>query len=100
MSRAALYPRGGPGAASRLDLGGGAPIIGTGRRTAPGGRDSGGDEPDGVPNAISQLCREKGAELRYLEVDERGELSLEQLEARALLYRFYVRLGMLPDVRR
>lgn len=26
--------------------------------------------------------------------------SLEQLEARALLYRFYVRLGMLPDVRR
>jgi cysteine desulfurase/selenocysteine lyase len=27
-----------------------------------------------------QLCREKGAELRYLEVDERGELSLEQLD--------------------
>jgi cysteine desulfurase / selenocysteine lyase len=27
------------------------------------------------------LCRERGAELRYLEVDERGELSLEQLEA-------------------
>ena len=26
--------------------------------------------------------------------------SLEQLEARALLYRFYVRLGMMPDVRR
>ena len=24
--------------------------------------------------------------------------SLEQLEARALLYRFYVRLGMMPDV--
>jgi len=28
-----------------------------------------------------QLCRERGAELRYLEVDERGELSLEQLDA-------------------
>jgi cysteine desulfurase/selenocysteine lyase len=27
-----------------------------------------------------QLCRERGAELRYLEVDERGELSLEQLD--------------------
>jgi cysteine desulfurase/selenocysteine lyase len=27
-----------------------------------------------------QLCRERGAQLRYLEVDERGELSLEQLE--------------------
>jgi len=27
-----------------------------------------------------QLCREKGAELRYLEVDDRGELSLEQLD--------------------
>ncbi len=27
-----------------------------------------------------QLCREKGAELRYLEVDERGEISLEQLD--------------------
>jgi cysteine desulfurase/selenocysteine lyase len=27
-----------------------------------------------------QLCREKGAELRYLEVDERGEASLDQLE--------------------
>jgi cysteine desulfurase/selenocysteine lyase len=27
------------------------------------------------------LCRELGAELRYLEVDERGELSLEQLDA-------------------
>jgi cysteine desulfurase/selenocysteine lyase len=27
-----------------------------------------------------QLCREKGAELRYLEVDERGELSLDQLD--------------------
>jgi cysteine desulfurase/selenocysteine lyase len=27
-----------------------------------------------------QLCKEKGAELRYLEVDERGELSLEQLD--------------------
>jgi len=27
------------------------------------------------------LCRERGAELRYLEVDERGELSLEALEA-------------------
>jgi cysteine desulfurase/selenocysteine lyase len=27
-----------------------------------------------------QLCREKGAELRYLEVDERGELSLGQLD--------------------
>jgi cysteine desulfurase/selenocysteine lyase len=27
------------------------------------------------------LCRERGAELRYLEVDERGELSLEQLDA-------------------
>jgi cysteine desulfurase/selenocysteine lyase len=26
------------------------------------------------------LCRERGAELRYLEVDERGELALEQLE--------------------
>jgi cysteine desulfurase / selenocysteine lyase len=26
------------------------------------------------------LCRERGAELRYLEVDERGELSLQQLE--------------------
>jgi cysteine desulfurase/selenocysteine lyase len=27
------------------------------------------------------LCRECGAELRYLEVDERGELSLDQLDA-------------------
>ncbi len=27
------------------------------------------------------LCKERGAELRYLEVDERGELSLEQLDA-------------------
>jgi cysteine desulfurase/selenocysteine lyase len=27
------------------------------------------------------LCRERGAELRYLLVDERGELSLQQLEA-------------------
>jgi cysteine desulfurase/selenocysteine lyase len=27
------------------------------------------------------LCHERGAELRYLEVDERGELSLEQLDA-------------------
>jgi cysteine desulfurase/selenocysteine lyase len=27
------------------------------------------------------LCRERGAELRYLEVDERGEISLEQLDA-------------------
>ncbi|HEX4465620.1 MAG TPA: aminotransferase class V-fold PLP-dependent enzyme, partial [Solirubrobacteraceae bacterium] len=27
------------------------------------------------------LCRERAAELRYLEVDERGELSLEQLDA-------------------
>jgi cysteine desulfurase/selenocysteine lyase len=27
------------------------------------------------------LCRERGAELRYLEVDERGELSLERLDA-------------------
>jgi cysteine desulfurase/selenocysteine lyase len=27
------------------------------------------------------LCRERGAELRYLTVDERGELSLEQLDA-------------------
>ncbi len=26
------------------------------------------------------LCRERGAQLRYLEVDERGELSLEQLQ--------------------
>jgi cysteine desulfurase/selenocysteine lyase len=26
------------------------------------------------------LCRERGAELRYLEVDERGELSLDQLD--------------------
>jgi cysteine desulfurase/selenocysteine lyase len=26
------------------------------------------------------LCRERGAELRYLEVDERGEISLEQLD--------------------
>jgi len=26
------------------------------------------------------LCRERGAELRYLQVDERGELSLEALE--------------------
>jgi cysteine desulfurase/selenocysteine lyase len=26
------------------------------------------------------LCRERGAELRYLEVDERGELSLERLD--------------------
>jgi cysteine desulfurase/selenocysteine lyase len=27
------------------------------------------------------LCRERGAELRYLEVDEHGEVSLEQLDA-------------------
>ncbi len=27
------------------------------------------------------LCRERGAELRYLEVDERGELSLDQLDS-------------------
>ena len=26
------------------------------------------------------LCRERGAQLRYLEVDERGELSLDQLD--------------------
>jgi cysteine desulfurase / selenocysteine lyase len=26
------------------------------------------------------LCRERGAQLRYLEIDERGELSLEQLD--------------------
>ncbi|HEX3692622.1 MAG TPA: SufS family cysteine desulfurase [Solirubrobacteraceae bacterium] len=28
-----------------------------------------------------RLCRETGAQLRYLEVDQRGELSLEQLDA-------------------
>jgi cysteine desulfurase / selenocysteine lyase len=28
-----------------------------------------------------QLCKERGAELRYIEVDERGELSLEQLDS-------------------
>jgi cysteine desulfurase/selenocysteine lyase len=28
-----------------------------------------------------QLCRERGASLRYLDVDDRGELSLEQLDA-------------------
>jgi|SRR4051794_10212743 len=28
-----------------------------------------------------QICRERGAELRYLEVDEHGELSLAQLDA-------------------
>ena len=28
-----------------------------------------------------QLCRETGAQLRYLEVDEQGELSLDQLDA-------------------
>jgi cysteine desulfurase/selenocysteine lyase len=28
-----------------------------------------------------QICRERGAELRYLEVDEHGELSLPQLDA-------------------
>jgi cysteine desulfurase/selenocysteine lyase len=27
-----------------------------------------------------QLCRERGAQLRYLEVDERGEVSLDQLD--------------------
>ncbi len=27
-----------------------------------------------------QLCKERGAQLRYLEVDERGELSLDQLD--------------------
>src|SRR5207245_10484606 len=27
------------------------------------------------------LCRERGASLRYLEVDERGELSLQALDA-------------------
>ncbi len=27
------------------------------------------------------LCREQGAELRYLEVDEHGELSLAELDA-------------------
>jgi cysteine desulfurase/selenocysteine lyase len=27
-----------------------------------------------------QLCREKGAQLRYLEVDDRGEISLDQLD--------------------
>jgi cysteine desulfurase / selenocysteine lyase len=27
------------------------------------------------------LCRERGAELRYLEVDERGEISLDQLDS-------------------
>ena len=36
------------------------------------------------------LCRERGAELRYLEVDERGELSLEALDAE--LHRGDVRL--------
>ena len=29
------------------------------------------------------LCRERGAELRYLEVDERGELSLRSARRRA-----------------
>src|SRR3984957_20480276 len=37
------------------------------------------------------LCRERSAELRYLEVDQRGELSLEQLDAE--LARGDVRLG-------
>jgi cysteine desulfurase/selenocysteine lyase len=31
------------------------------------------------------LCRERGAQLRYLEVDDRGELSLEQLDAELAL---------------
>jgi cysteine desulfurase/selenocysteine lyase len=42
------------------------------------------------------LCRERGAELRYLEVDERGELSLEQLDAE--LARDDVRLVALAHV--
>ena len=42
------------------------------------------------------LCRERGAELRYLEVDEHGELSLEQLDAE--LARGDVRLVALTHV--
>lgn len=42
------------------------------------------------------LCREQGATLRYLEIDERGELSLEQLDAE--LARGDVRLVALAHV--
>ena len=42
------------------------------------------------------LCRERGAELRYLEVDERGELSLQALEAE--LARGDVRLAAFAHV--
>jgi cysteine desulfurase/selenocysteine lyase len=42
------------------------------------------------------LCRERGAELRYLEVDEQGELSLEQLDAE--LARGDVRLAAFAHV--
>lgn len=42
------------------------------------------------------LCRERGAELRYLEVDERGELSLDALDAE--LARGDVRLAAFAHV--
>jgi cysteine desulfurase/selenocysteine lyase len=42
------------------------------------------------------LCRERGAQLRYLEVDERGELSLEQLDSE--LARGDVRLAAFAHV--
>jgi hypothetical protein len=48
-------------------------------------RRRGADHADGAPREHRapgrSLCRRAGAQLRYLEVDEHGELSLEQLDA-------------------
>jgi cysteine desulfurase/selenocysteine lyase len=66
-----------------------------GRGTTAGGVDAGGRANVGPGDAVlitqmehhanivpwQVLCRERGAELRYLEVDERGEVSLDQLDA-------------------
>jgi cysteine desulfurase/selenocysteine lyase len=65
-----------------------------GRGQAPGNADARGQANIGPGDAVlitqmehhanivpwQVLCRERGAELRYLEVDERGELSLDQLD--------------------
>jgi len=66
-----------------------------GRGTTAGGADAGSRANVGPGDAVlitqmehhaniipwQVLCRERGAELRYLEVDARGEISLDQLDA-------------------
>jgi cysteine desulfurase/selenocysteine lyase len=66
-----------------------------GRGATAGGMDAGGRANVGPGDAVlitqmehhanivpwQVLCRERGAELRYLEVDERGAVSLDQLDA-------------------